>query len=314
MSERKHSKLYVFCYKVYRKLIEKVKILIPDQLYVQKVFEKKMGQKLDLKNPQTFNQKLQWLLLYNRRPEFTLMVDKYLVKPYVANIIGEEHIIPTLGVYDRFDDIDFDALPEQFVLKCNHDSGGLAICRDKKTFDKNKAKTNITHSLKADFYAYWREYHYKNVKRKIIAEQYMEDSLGTSLTDYKFYCFDGEPKFLYVSYGFENHEITTVSFVDLDWKPMPFGRNDYKPMKTLPPKPAHFDEMIEIAKKLSAGHSFLRVDLYEINNTVYFSELTIIPCTGHMPFDPPEYDKIIGDMLVLPEKYKKHRRTKRSAK
>ena len=272
-----------------------------DEKYISYYFKAKMGYRLNLENPKTFSEKLQWLKLYDRKPEYTQMVDKYGAKRYVAERIGEEHIIPTLGVWDSFDEIDFDKLPERFVLKCTHDSGGLVVCTDKKALDKNGARKKINRSLKTDFYRCAREWPYKNVKPRIIAEEYLEDGSGKGLMDYKFYCFGGEPKFLYISKGLDDHSTASISFVNLDWTFAPYERVDYKPFDKLPPKPEQLNEMIEICRKLSAGHSFLRVDLYQICGKIYFSELTFYPAGGFMPFKNPDHDSEIGTMLNLPE-------------
>lgn len=277
-------------------------VVLSDKTHVKIRYTLKTGQKLNLKNPQTFNEKLQWLKLYDHNPEYTTMVDKYEAKKYVAERIGQEYIIPTLGAWDSFDEIDFDSLPDRFVLKCTHDSGGLVICRDKKSLDMAAAKKKIESSLKRNYYLLHREWPYKNVKRRILAEQYMENRDGGELIDYKFYCFGGEPKFLYISKGLENHATASISFVTMDWQFAPYERYDYKPFTQLPPKPKKFDHMVELARKLSAGTDFLRVDLYEINEKVYFSELTLSPCAGFMPFKNPEHDLELGQMLKLSER------------
>lgn len=270
-----------------------------DKEVVKRIFRERMGYELDLKHPQTFNEKLQWLKLYDHKPIYTKMVDKREAKNYVARIIGSEHIIPTLGVYDRFDEIDFDRLPDRFVLKCTHNSGGILLCKDKKAFDIGAAKKLFDEQMNYNFYLHTREWPYKNVKPRIIAEAFMEQETGEGLMDYKFYCFHGEPKFLYISKGLENHATASISFVNLDWTFAPFQRSDFKPFEELPPKPARFDEMLKIAKKLSTGRKFLRVDLYEINGKVYFSELTFFPCGGYMKFQNSEHDLEIGRMLPL---------------
>lgn len=275
---------------------------MPDEAYLRRKFKAKMGKPLDLDSPKTFNEKMQWLKLYNRKPEYTTMVDKYEAKKYVAERIGEEYIIPTLGVWDRFDDIDFDALPNQFVLKCTHDSGGLVICRDKKTFDYATAKKNIEKSLKRNYYLIHREWPYKDVPHRIIAEQYMEDTKTAGLLDYKFFCFNGEPEFLYVSQGLEDHSTARISFLTMKWQFAPYLRSDFKPFEELPPKPMGFDKMVEIARTLSQEHDFLRVDLYQIGRGIYFSELTFSPCAGFMPFEKPEHDLEIGNMMRLSKK------------
>jgi len=288
-------------------VLNKTARFFPDKLFLELKFRLMMGHKLDLKNPKTFNEKLQWLKLYNRKPEYTTMVDKYAVKQYVADKIGEEYIIPTLGVWDKPEDIDWDALPNQFVLKTTHGGGGggVVICKDKSIIDIDDAIKKLKQSLKQDIFLSLREWPYKDVKPRIIAEKYMEDqNAKVGLTDYKFYCFNGEPKFLYISSGLEDHSTAHISFVTLDWNFAPFRRNDYAPFDELPPKPQKFDEMLEYCKKLSIGHPFLRVDLYQINNTVYFSELTFSPCSGMMPFEPAEWDLEVGELIKLPEKTK----------
>ncbi|MBE6712965.1 MAG: glycosyl transferase [Ruminococcaceae bacterium] len=270
-----------------------------DEKYLKMRFKTVMGKELDLENPKTFNEKLQWLKLYDRKPIYTTMVDKYAVKQYVAERIGDEYIIPTLGVWSSFDEIDFDSLPERFVLKCTHDSGGLVIVRDKAMLNREKARAKIERSLKRDYYLQSREWPYKNVPRKILAEVYMENENGVPLRDYKFYCFNGEPKFLYISEGLENHATASISFVTLDWQFAPYERSDFKPFETLPPKPEKLEDMIFLAKKLSDGCDFLRVDFYQINGNIYFSELTFFPCGGMLPFREKNHDCEIGEMLNL---------------
>lgn len=272
---------------------------LPDEDYVRKEWKLVRGTELNLEPPQTFNEKLQWLKIYNHKAEYTTMVDKYAAKKYVATKIGEGHIIPTLGVWKNFDEIDFDSLPEQFVLKCTHDSGAIVICRDKKKFNKKEAQKKLTKYLKRKYYYCHREWPYKNVPPRIIAEKYMQDGAHAALTDYKFYCFNGTPRYLYVSTGMENHKTARVSFVDTNWEFANFGRTDYRPLEELPPKPDRFEEMLEMARILSRDIPFLRVDLYEIDGRVYFGELTFTPCAGMMPFDPPSADLEIGKMLDI---------------
>ncbi len=275
---------------------------LPDKEYLEKRLSIITKKKIELDSPQTFNEKLQWLKLYDRKPIYTTMVDKYAVKQYIAEKIGEEYIIPTLGVWDSFDEIDFNKLPSQFVLKCTHDSGGLVICRDKTNLDMQKTKNRISKSLKHDFYMRGREWPYKNVPRRIIAEQYMEDAGHEDLRDYKFYCFNGEPKFLYLSESLSNHSKARISFVSMDWEKMPVKRNDYAEFDALPDKPVSFDLMIDLCKKLSENIPFLRVDLYEINGKVYFGELTFFPGSGFTMFEPEEWDYTFGSWITLPSK------------
>ena len=419
----------------------KILSFIPDKQYLELMYRVRMGKKLDLKNPQTFNEKLQWLKLYDRKPEYTMMVDKYEAKKYVADKIGNEYIIPTLGIWDSFDEIDFDVLPNQFVLKCTHDSGGLVICRDKKQFDKEAAREKIEKSLKSNFFWVGREWPYKNVKPRIIAEKYMEDTETKDLRDYKFfcfggvakcykvdfdrfvehhanyynvdgtildfgeaayppnpkkkldiketvikkmekfatelakdtpflradfydvdgkvyfgemtfypasgfgkftsdegdemmgkwipvgggyirlskkyvvylhtkqsvglrdykvYCFNGIAKFLYLSEGMEEHTTAKVSYVNLDWTPAEFRRSDYQEFDSLPPKPEQLEGIIKLAEVLAKGLNFIRADFYEINNRIYFGEMTFFPGAGFTPFISEMDDLRMGKLLKLP--------------
>ncbi len=279
--------------------VMKLFAFIPDKQYLKLMYRIRIGKKLNLKNPQTFNEKLQWLKLYDRKWEYTMMVDKCEVKEYIADKIGKEYIIPTLGVWNSFDEIDFDKLPNQFVLKCTHDSGGLVICRDKKNLDMTATRKKIEKSRKSNFYWVGREWPYKNVKPRIIAEQYMEDSNDHELRDYKVYCFNGKAKFLYLSKGLENHATARINYVNLDWTPAEFRRSDYKEFEELPPKPEHLDNIIKLAEKLAQNHNFIRADFYEINKKVYFGELTFFPGNGFTPFTSNEDDLRMGQMLDL---------------
>ncbi len=275
---------------------------LPDSLYLKMVYRLRIGKKLNLKNPVTFNEKLQWLKLHDRKPEYTVMVDKFAVRKYIADKIGEQYLIPLLGVWDSPEEINFNALPDQFVLKCNHNSGlGMCICKDKSTLNIEQVKKELKKGLRQNFYKHGREWPYKDVKRKIIAERYMEDkqSKQDGMIDYKFYCFNGEPKFLYVSTGLDNCKTARISFVSLDWKKMEFYRTDYMQHEQLPPKPEMFDQMLEICKKLSFNMPFLRVDLYQIKGQIYFSVLTFSPCCGMMPFNSDEWDEKLGALIDL---------------
>lgn len=273
---------------------------LPDKLYLQLLFPLKMQYKLDLNHPKTFQEKLQWLKLYNRRPEYTMMVDKAAVKAYVAKIIGDKYVIPTLGIWDRFDDIEFDKLPEKFVLKTTHGGGGggVAICNDKSKFDIEKARKTINKSLNSDIYKTFREWPYKNVSKRIIAEKFIELPDNMELNDYKFFCFNGKVKFFKVDFGrFVEHH---ANYYDLDWNILPFGEIGLEPdfnHKILPPP--CFEEMIEIAEKLSLGHKFIRVDLYNVAGKIYFGELTFFPASGLGPFTSREWDEKIGEYMTL---------------
>lgn len=279
-------------------LLRKASRIIPDEMYLRLKYFWIMKKPLHLNNPRTFNEKIQWLKIYDRDDIYHTMVDKYDVKQYVANIIGEAYIIPTYGTWDSFDEIEFEKLPNQFVLKCTHDSGGLVVVRDKNTMERKKGKEKIEKSLKQDFFWIGREWQYKGLKPRIIAEQYL-DAGKEGIIDYKFYCFNGEPKYLYVSQGLENHATARISFLTVKWELAKFGRSDYKPFEKIPEKPANYDEMLEIARMLSKGIRFIRVDLYSINGKTYFSELTLSPCSGFMPFDPDDWDLKLGKELKI---------------
>ena len=273
--------------------------LFPDELYLKLLFRLRMGYKLNLDNPQTFCEKLQWLKLHNRKPEYTQMVDKYDAKRYVADIIGEEYIIPTIGVWNKVEDIDFDKLPNQFVLKCTHDSGGIVICKDKSQLDISAAKKLLRRGLKKNYYWQNREWPYKNITPRIICEKYMVDESGYELKDYKWFCFDGVPKALFIATdrGVKGEE-TKFDFYDADFNHLPFTNghpNAYKEIK----KPAGFELMKQLAAKLSQGQPHLRVDFYDINGEIYFGELTFYHWSGTMPFDPMEWDYTFGSWINL---------------
>lgn len=277
--------------------------LLSDKNYLKIKYRLEMGKKLNLDNPQTFNEKLQWLKLYDRKEIYTTMVDKYEAKKYVADIIGEEYIIPTLGIYDKFDDIDFDSLPSQFVMKCTHDSGGIVICKDKNIFDKEQAKKKINKHLKRNFYKNFREWPYKNVKPRVIAEKYMVDESGEELKDYKFFCFNGEPKIILVCSERFSSDNMCETWFDENWNFLDIIESGHRIDKKIK-KPVNFSKMMEFSKKLSTNIPFIRVDFYEIDGRVYFGELTFFPAAGFEKFEPEEWDKKLGDMLELPKEKK----------
>ena len=276
-----------------------------DEKFLKQKFKSVFGYELDLQNPQTFNEKIQWLKLHDRNSLYTLLVDKYEVKKYVARIIGNEYIIPTLGVWDKFEDIDFDKLPNRFVLKCTHDSGGVVICRDKMSLDYQAARKKIISSLKCNYFWKGREWPYKNVKPRIIAEKYIEDEAhDTGPNDFKFMCFNGNVKCSFVCSERFSSEGIKVTFYDRNWKKMPFERH-YPCSKTSLKKPINYDEMIEIAEKLSTNIPFVRVDFYSIQNKIYFGEMTFYPGSGMEEFTPSKWDKALGEWIVLPDTNKK---------
>lgn len=275
---------------------------VPADKFLKMAYRFSMGKELNLENPVSYTEKLQWLKLYDHRPEYTRMVDKYEVKKYVAERLGEEHVIPLLGVWDQVEDIDFDALPQQFVLKTTHDSGGIVICKDKAKLDVAAAKKKLKCFHKRYYYGQNREWPYKNVKHRIIAEPYMEDSRYQELRDYKFFTFGGEPKVLYIAQGRGKGEPTVADFYDMDFNHLPFTI-DHDMAEVAPEKPEKFEEMKQMAAILSQGTPQLRVDFYEVDGRVYFGEMTFFHCSGLAPFHPEEWDRIFGEWVELPPKH-----------
>lgn len=284
---------------------DKIVSLIPDKLYLTLKYYKNFGRLPNWKNPQTFSEKLQWLKLYDRKPEYTMMVDKYAVKDYVASIIGSEYVIPTLGVWDKPEDIEWEKLPNQFVLKTAHGGGsdGVVICRDKATFDKEKAIKLLNENLKTDLYVVWREWPYKNVPKRILAEQYIEPGPGMrDLPDYKWYCFNGEPRFCQLIQDRTTKE--TIDFFDTEWKHQDFiGLNPAAVHAAdQPPCPSNLSTQLMIARKLSNNLPFVRIDLFEVNGKTYFGEITFYPLSGMGRFNPKKWNNILGNLINLPIK------------
>ena len=276
--------------------------LVSDKCYVKLQYKDALGFFPDLDNPKTFSEKIQYLKLYDRNPLYTKMVDKVTVKEYVKNIIGEEFIIPTLFVWDNPDDIDYTNLPNKFVLKCNHTGGGsVYICKDKEKFDFNTAINRIKKQLRTDTFINTREWPYKNIKRKVFCEQYMEDISG-DLIDYKFFCFGGKVHYCQVIK--DRYREETIDFYDSNWQHMNFVglatqenqfSNSLNPME----RPENFDKMLNIAERLASNLKFVRVDLYNIQGKIYFGELTFYPASGNGTFFPSEWDLKLGNLLTL---------------
>lgn len=267
-----------------------------DEKYLKYVYKERFQEELDLNNPKTFNEKLQWLKLYNRNPDYTKLVDKYEVREYIKKIIGEEYLIPLLGVYDKAEDIDFDKLPNKFVLKTTHDSGTVIICKDKKNFDEKKAIKKLKKRLKRKYFYLYREWPYKDVKPKIVAEKYMEDKEQGALKDYKFYCFDGKAKMMFVVIDRDTE--TKANFYDMDFKKLALQQcfpNFNKKIE----KPQQFEKMVELAEKLSKNIPHVRVDFYIIKNKIYFGELTFFDSAGLDKFNPKYYDELLGSYINL---------------
>lgn len=291
---------YYGCSKVLHRIAPYIK---DDELYVKMDYFFAFHKKLDLKNPKTFNEKLQWLKLHDRNPEYTKMVDKYAVKEYISGLIGENYVIPTIDVWDSFDEIDFSRLPNQFVMKCTHDSGGLVICKDKSNLDLKKIEKKISNCLKRDYYMGTREFPYKSVKPRIIAEEYMRDASHDSLNDYKVMCFNGKVKLIEVHIGryTKNH---TQDFYDVNWKKTSISQGGYGSTSVnVLPKPVNFDKMIDFSELITAEMAHCRIDWYEISGELYFGEITFYDGSGLEPFDKFEDDELLGSWIDLKRAY-----------
>lgn len=271
-----------------------------DEEFLKMKFKHLMGKELDLENPQTFNEKLQWLKLYNRKPEYTMMVDKYKVRQYIKEKLGEEYLIPLLGAWDDPDEINFETLPEQFVLKCNHNSGlGMCICKDKSKLDVQKVREGLHQGLKENYFRKNREWPYKNVPRKVIAEKYMTDESGVELKDYKVLCFNGEPKLIELHRGrFENHY---QDFYDVNCKKTEIEQPCDPVSDITIEKPVFWDEMMEKSRILAEGLPHVRVDWYFSEGHLYFGELTFFDGSGFCAFKG-NWDQTLGQWITLPEK------------
>lgn len=278
--------------------LQKIGVVFSDKMYLLLLFRLKMGRRLNLKKPQTFNEKLQWLKLFDHNPLYTELVDKSSIKDYVAKIIGKEHIIPTLGIWNKANEIDFNSLPNQFVLKTTNGGGGdVIICKDKSTFDCEHAIRHLNQSLKKNIYRKWREWPYKNIRPRIIAEQFISDGKDT-LSDFKVMCFNGVPKLIQLHEGrFHNH---TQDFYDSDWNHLPICQGLPLAGKVTE-KPLFLNEMLKLCRQLSYGIPHVRVDWYYAHNKLFFGEMTFFDGSGFYKFDPPEYDKLLGTWITLPE-------------
>lgn len=290
---------------ILRKIKEVLKFL-PDKAYIQLYYFVQFKHFCNLENPKTYNEKLNWLKLNDRNPEYIKLVDKYEVKKFVSNIIGEEYVIPTIGIWDNFDDINFDLLPNQFVLKCTHDSEGIVIVKDKSKLDKQQARKKINKALKCNYYYIGREWPYKNVKPRIIAEKYMEDDKLKELRDYKFFCFNGQPTVMYIASD-RGIGKTKFDFYDMNFNHLNIIQH-YPNASEKIEKPKNFDKMLEVSKKLSNNLKHVRVDFYEVNGKIYFGEFTFYHLSGLQPFIPDEWDYKFGEWLDL--EFEKEKREK----
>lgn len=288
-----------FINRAYGKALRIVSPLLSDKLYLKLLFRYKKGYWMDFANPQTFSEKLQWLKLYNRNPLYTVMVDKVKAKEYVASKIGTQYIIPTLGVWERVEDIDFDSLPNRFVIKCNHNSGkGMYICKDKSEMDVDKVKKDLKQGLKENYYLHGREWPYKDVPRRIIAEQYMEDESGYELKDYKVFNFNGKPELIEVDFDrFIDHHRNIYS---TEWKRLELEIEYRSDPKRDIPRPEHLDEMLKLCSMLAADIPHVRTDFYVVNGRLYFGELTFFHGSGMERFNPEKWDARLGSLIKIP--------------
>lgn len=278
---------------------------ISDEEFLKKAYKINLGQELNLSNPKSFNEKIQWLKLYNRRPEYTMMVDKYKVRQYISDNFGEQYLIPLLGVWNDPDEIDFASLPNQFVLKCNHNSGlGMCICKDKSKLDIEKVKKELCEGLEQDYYQIWREWPYKNVPRKVICEKYLIDESRTGLVDYKIHNFDGNPKMILVCSDRFSEKGLCEDFYDTNWKKLDLRRPNCNVSDTALPRPEQLEKMLELSKEIAKGHPFMRTDFYQVNGKIYFGEITLYPASGLSKYSPEKWDEKLGEWISLPEKYK----------
>lgn len=274
-----------------------IKRIIPSKIYLKIRYKKIFKRNLDFKNPKTFNEKLNWLKIYDKN-DYTNMVDKYEVKKIIADKIGEQYIIPNYGVWNKFDDIEFEKLPKSFVLKCTHDSGGIVIVKDKEKMNYDEAKKKINKCLKKNYYYESREKTYKNVKPRIIAEKYMEDKKTKELRDYKFFCFDGKVEFMYVASNRQGEGKTYFNLFTKDFKEIDvINGHPRAPYKI--DKPEKYDKMIELSEKIAKGMKHVRIDWYEVDGAVYFGEMTFYHNGGFIPFIPDKYDYEFGKYLNL---------------
>lgn len=285
--------------KIAKKLLYQFSPLLPDKLYLKLLFPLKVGYKLNLDNPQTYNEKLQWIKLYYRKPIMSVMADKYAAKQYIENIIGDEYVVKNYGVWEHFNDIDFSTLPESFVLKTTHDQGGVVVVKDKNELDIKKAKAKLERHLKKGTYHLMKEWPYKNIQPRIIAEELLIDTEKGDLWDYKFQCFNGEPKLMYISHG-RQADTTYLDFYDMDFEKQDISRPGFSASETKINKPEQWELMKELSRKLSAGWPHLRVDFYCVEGKLYLGELTFFQGGGMKPFYPESWDYKLGKMMILP--------------
>lgn len=284
--------------RAFRKICYLFEKKLPDQLYLKMMYQVKLGKKCNLSTPETFNEKLNWLKLHDRQDQYTLMADKFEVRSYVKEILGEEYLIPLIGLWSKAEDIEFDKLPDQFVLKCTHDSASVIICKDKRNFDEKAAIEKLNQSLATNYFYASREWPYKNIVPRIIAEQYMVDESNTELKDYKIYNFNGEPMLIQVDFGRFSHHQRNLYTIDWEYidEEIEYPRNPDIVIN----KPDNLDEMLQFARLLSKGIPSVRTDFYSINGKTYFGEITFYQEGGFAHFSSGEFEKKLGELISLP--------------
>ncbi len=274
-----------------------------DRMYIKWKYWLTLGEKCNLDNPKTFQEKLQWIKLNDRKDIYHQMVDKYDAKQFIKEKVGEEYVIPTLGVWDKFEDINFDSLPNQFIIKNTYDSGTYFICNDKSKLDISEVRKRLMiddHSRKVDYYVFSREWPYKGLKHRIIAEPLLKDGKGDYLTDYKFYTFNGTAKFFYTTSNRGCEGGLKEDFFDVEGKLMELNQEGYYNNPITPELPKNLSKMIEFSTILAKDTYHLRVDFYEVNGKLYCGELTFFDGGGFYNFTPKKYNNILGDWIKLP--------------
>ncbi len=273
---------------------------IDDRFYLEYIFYKRFRKQLELREPTLYPDKLQWLKLFDRNPLYTQLADKYAVRDFVQQKVGAEYLNELIGVYRHPAEIDWSALPQRFVLKANHGSRSNLICMNKSELDIQQTEADLVAWLNTDFYALSREWPYKHIQRRIICEAFLEGHPKWGLMDYKIICFNGKPTLIHLHVGrYVDHR---VSFFDLEWQRQPFNVYGITDIEEEIPKPKNFEKMIEIAKVLSHGIPYCSVDLYNLEGRIVFGEITMTTAGGFRPFIPDEYNKVFGDMIILPRK------------
>lgn len=271
--------------------------IVSDRTYLRRKYKEKFGRYPDLESPKLFTEKLQWLKLYDRFPLKTICADKYAVRDFVKERIGDKHLIPLVFVTEEVEDINRYNIPDfPVIIKVNHDSGGTMIVNDKNEFDFKGAKKSLKESLKTNYYWFSKEWEYKNIRPKIIIEKLMQDGTGNNLlNDYKIYCFNGEPAFIQTL--FDRESLLKETWYNLNWEKQEFYY--FSKYRKDVPRPSSLSKMIEVARKLSQGFKYVRVDLYDVGGEVFFGEMTFHPLSGMMKWEPPIWDKKLGDLLKL---------------